>query len=105
DDDAGRQVGDAHGRVGRVDALPAVATGAVDVDLEVVLVDLDVDLLGLGQHGDGGGRGMDPAARLGHRDALHPVHAALEFKAAVGTAAADLEDDLLIAADPRLIAG
>jgi hypothetical protein len=35
-DDAGRQVGDAHGRVGRVHALPAGTGGTVDVDLEVV---------------------------------------------------------------------
>ena len=33
--------------------------------LEVLLVDLDVDLFGLGQHGDGRGRGVDAALRLG----------------------------------------
>jgi hypothetical protein len=48
--DAGGDVGDAHGGVGGVDALPAGAAGAVDVDAQVVLVDRDVDLLGLGQH-------------------------------------------------------
>src|SRR5690606_22399756 len=41
-DDAGRQVRDAHGRVGRVDRLPARARRAVHVDLEVVRVDLQL---------------------------------------------------------------
>ena len=61
DDEAGRQVGDAHGGVGGVDALPAGAAGAVDVDAEVLLLDVDVHLLDLGQHRHGGGRGVDAA--------------------------------------------
>ena len=36
-----------------------------------------VDLLGLGQHGDRGGRGVDPALGLGDRHPLHPMGAAL----------------------------
>jgi len=47
---------------------------------------------------------MDAATTLGHRDALHPVDAALVLEAAVGAAAADLEDDLLEAADTGLVA-
>jgi hypothetical protein len=35
DDEAARDVGDAHGRVGRVDALAARTAGAVDVDADV----------------------------------------------------------------------
>ena len=42
DDDAGREVGDAHGRVGHVDVLAAGARRAVGVDAQVLLVDLDV---------------------------------------------------------------
>ena len=49
---------------------------AEDVDAEILVLDLDVDLLGLGQHGDGGGRGVDAPLRLGGRHALHAVHAA-----------------------------
>src|SRR2546421_6839897 len=48
------QVRDAHGAVGRVDALTAWSLGAEHVDPEVLLLDLDVDLLGLGEHGHGG---------------------------------------------------
>jgi hypothetical protein len=42
DDDAGRQVGDAHRRVGGVDALPARTRGAVDVDADVLVGDVDL---------------------------------------------------------------
>ena len=59
---SGRQVGDAHRGVGRVDALAAGAARAERVDAQILGLDLDVDFLGLGQHGDGGGRGVDAAA-------------------------------------------
>jgi hypothetical protein len=42
DDDAGRQVGDAHRRVGLVDVLAAGARGAEGVDAQVGRVDVDV---------------------------------------------------------------
>src|SRR6266542_1215653 len=93
---------DAHGRVRRVHALPALAAGAVHVDLEIALVDLHVDLLGLGQHRHRRGRGVDAALRLGGRDALHAVHAGLELQLAVRALAGDAEDDLLEAALLRL---
>ena len=70
-------VGDAHGGVGGVDALPARPGRAEDVDAQVVGVDLDLDLLGLGQHEHAGRRGVDAALRLGGRHPLHAVHAAL----------------------------
>ena len=59
--DAGRQMGDAHGRVGGVHTLPAGTGRAEHVDTQVVGVDLDVDLLGLGQHEDPGRGGVDAA--------------------------------------------
>ncbi len=101
DDDAGRQVGDADCRVGRVDGLPAGAGRAVDVDLEVVRVDLDLDLLRLRHHGDGRGRGVDAAGALRLGDALHAVRAALPLEDRVGAVALDGEDDLLEAAAVR----
>ena len=99
DDDPGRLVGDPDRRVGRVDRLPAGPGRAIDVDLEVLRVDLDLDLLGLGQHRDGRGRRVDPALRLGLRHPLDAVGAALELEHRVGAVAADLERDLLEAAD------
>ena len=51
----GGDVRDAHGRVGRVDALAARAGRAVRIDAQVLGLNLDVDLVGLGQHRDGGG--------------------------------------------------
>ena len=98
DDDAGRQVGDPDGGVGRVDALAARAGRAVDVDLEVVLVDLDLDVLDLGHDGDRRGRGVDAALALRLRHALDAVRAALVLEDGVGAVALDGEDDLLEAA-------
>ena len=48
-------------------------------------------------------RGVDPAARLGRRDALDAMDAALELEAAVGAVAADLDDGLLDAVDAGLV--
>ena len=56
DDDAGRQVRDAHRRVGLVDVLTACPAGAVRVDLEIFLVDVDFDVVvDVGGHLHGGG--------------------------------------------------
>ncbi len=68
---------DAHGRVGRVDALPAGATAPVDVDAQVVLVDRHLDVLGLGHDEHAGRRRVDAPLALGHGHPLHPVHATL----------------------------
>src|SRR5581483_12090277 len=97
--DAGRLVRDPDRRVGRVDRLAARPRGAVDVDLEVRRIDLDLDLLRLRQDGDGGGRGVDPPLRLRLRYPLHAVRPALVLEHRVRALAADLEDDLLEAAD------
>ena len=102
DDDAAGLVGDAHRRVGRVDRLAAGARRAVDVDLQVVGIDLDVDVLGLGQHGDRRGRGVDAALRLGDRHALHAVGAALVLEDRVGAVAVDGEGVLAVADLERL---
>ena len=98
DDDARRQVRDAHRRVGRVDRLAARAGRAVDVDLQVALVDLDVDVLGLRHHRDGRGRRVDPALRLRLGHALHAVRPALVLEDRVRAVALDRERRLLEAA-------
>ena len=46
-------------------------------------------------------RRVDAAARLGGRDPLDPMDAALELEAAVGAVAVDLDDRLLDAVDAR----
>ena len=97
DDEAGRQVRDPHGGVGRVDALAAGAGRAVDVDLEVGRVDLDLDLLGLGHDGHGGGGGVDAALGLGRGDPLHAVRSPLPLEDRVGAVALDRERHLLVA--------
>src|SRR5215218_9476794 len=94
-DDARGQVGDAHRRVGGVDRLATGAGGAVDVDLEVVRVDGDLDRVGLWEDVDPGGRGVDAALGLGHRDPLHPVHPGLVLEPRPGAPALDGEHGLL----------
>ena len=102
-DDVGREVGDAHGRIGRVDALAAGAARAEGVDAEVLGVDLDVDFLGLRQHRHGRGGRVDAAARFGRRHALHAVHAALVLQPAVDVLAGDDRDDFLEAAGAAVV--
>ena len=99
DHDAGRQVGDAHGRIGLVDVLAAGAGGAVGVDAQVRRVDLDfLDLLELRQDRHRDGRGVDAALRFGGRHALHAVRAGLEFQPREDAAADDAADDFPVAA-------
>ncbi len=102
-DDPGRDVGDADRGIGGVDVLPAGARRAVDVDAQVVLVDRHVDLGRLGQHRHGRRRGVDAPAALGHRHALHAVHAALELELGEHAGARDVGDDFLEPADVRRV--
>src|SRR5581483_9947890 len=99
DDDAGGQVGDAHRGVGLVHVLAAGAGRAVGVDAQVRVIHLDLDVFDLGQHGDGGGGGVDAPLRLGVRHALYAVDAALELQATEHAVALDGGDDLFVAAD------
>ena len=83
---------DAHGRVGRVDALAAVARGVVDVDAQVLGVDVDLDLVW--QHRqdlDAGEGGLPALLRVRGRDAHQPVHASFGAEHAVGVLAVDGE--------------
>ena len=63
---------------------------------------MDLDVFHFGQHGHGGRRRVDAPRRLGHRDPLHSMHSGLVLERAVGSAALDLEDDLLDSAEGRL---
>src|ERR1043165_606742 len=103
DDDAGREVGHAHGGVGRVDRLAAGTRGAERVDAQIFLGDLDVDVLDLGQHGHGDRRGVDAPLRLRLRHALHAVHAGLELEARVDLVAFDLQRSVLDAVDRGVV--
>ncbi len=98
----GRDVGDAHGRVGLVHVLAARAGRAVGIDPQVLLVDLDLDLVGDHRpHVHLRERGV--AARLGveRRDAHQAVDAALGAEEAVGVLALGDEGGGL---EPRLLA-
>src|SRR5438105_4383650 len=94
DDLARGHVRDPHGRVGGVHALAAVPTRSVQVDLQILVVYHEVGLLGFGEDGDGRGRRVNAALRLGRGHALHALHTGLELELRVRTSAQHLEDDL-----------
>src|SRR3954447_10922750 len=76
DDDAGRQMGDAHRRIGGVDVLAAGAGRAVGIDAAVRLLDLYVDLVvDDGVDPDRGEARVPARVRVEGRDAHDPVHA------------------------------
>jgi len=95
DHQAGRNVGDAHGGVRRVDALAAGAGRTVDVDAQVIGIDGHVDFRGLGHDGHGDGRGVDAALGFGGGHALDAVGAGFVFEAAVDLVPGDGGDDFL----------
>ena len=88
DDDAGREMREAHRGVGDVDVLAAGAARPVGVDAQVVLVDLDIDVLGqLGPDVHGRERGVSPRRLIERRDAHQPVHARFGREQPVGVVA------------------
>ena len=89
-------MGDAHGGVGGVDALPAGARGAEDVDADVGLGDVDV-VGGLDERDDldGGEGGLAAALVVEGADAHQAVRAALDAQGPVGVGGVDLEGDRL----------
>src|SRR4051794_41565594 len=82
-------MGDANRRIRRVHALSTGPARAERVDPQVLGIDMNVHFFGLRQYRDGGGGGVNPAARLGRRDALDSMHAALVLQAAVDPAPFD----------------
>ena len=99
DHQAGRHVRQAHRGVGGVDALPARARRPVHVDADVLRADLHLRLRHLREHRNGHRRGVDAALRLGHRYALHAVHAALPAQVVEHVGAGDRERQLAETAD------
>src|SRR5437867_12067404 len=82
-----RFVGDAHGRIRRVDALSAWPGGTKHVNAEISWIAIQLDLFGFRQNGDGHRRGVDTPLGFGDRDTLHTVRTALKFELAVNVLA------------------
>src|SRR5690606_8123588 len=98
--DAGRQVGDPHGRVGLVDVLAAGTARAVGVDAQLGWIELNGQgFVWLGHHGDGRSAGVNAALSFSHRYALHAVATRFEAQLAVGARADDVEYDFFVPAD------
>jgi hypothetical protein len=80
-DDAGRQVRDAHCRVGLVDVLTARAAGAIGVDLQIFRVDFDHDVVvDIRRHRDRGERRLAPPLLIERRDPHETVHSVFGFE-------------------------
>ena len=82
----------ANGRRNLVHVLPARPTGVEDIYAQLFRLDIHVHFVRLWQHGDCGGRGVDPALGLGYRHTLHAVHAALVFQETVSVRSLNLAD-------------
>ena len=97
---AGGQVGDAHGGLGLVDVLAAGTGGAIDVNPDVLGPDHHVvDGVGLRHYCDGASRRMNPSLRFGLRYALHAVAARLKLQTRIRARTSDAHDDFLVAAE------
>jgi hypothetical protein len=102
DDEACRQVGDAHRGVGRVDRLTARARRAEHVDADVAFGHLDLD--GLFERGDDLDRGERRLALVGaaeRADARETMRAGLDRQGAVGVGASTSNVADLMPAPPR----
>src|SRR5580704_1574428 len=93
DDQARRQVGDAHGGISGVNGLTAWAGRAESVDAQILGLDFDVDFVGFGKDGDRGGRGVNASLRFGGGDALDAVDAAFVLELGINFLALDGGDD------------
>ena len=94
---------DANGVVVLLDVLATRASRVEGVEPQVLVLDLEVDLVGFRQNRHSRRRRVDAALGLGLRHALYAVYAALVLKPPVHAAPADLEHDLLEAADVALV--
>ena len=75
----GRNVGNAHRGISRVDRLPARTGRTERVNAQVFGLDLDVHIFGFGQHGYRHCGCVYAPLLLGSRHTLHPVDATLIF--------------------------
>ena len=96
-------MGQAHRGVRGVDALAAVAGGAVHVDADIVRIEIDFDVIDFRQDCNGCRRSVDTAGRLGLGDALHTVDAALVLESGVSALALDQDFRFLDAADAGVV--
>ena len=105
DDDAGREMREADGRIGDVDVLAAGAARSVGVDAQVLVLDLDLDVLGqLRPDEDRRERRVAARRLIEGRDAHQPVHAGLGEQQPVGVVALD-DERRALDARPRRRAG
>src|SRR6185312_13214977 len=105
DDDVGGEVDDAHGGVGHVDVLSALAAGAEGVDAQVLLADVDLDaVVDLGADEDAGEGGVAALGLIEGRDAHQAVDAGFGLEQTVGVVALDREGGRLDAGFLALLA-
>ena len=92
DDDARRQVREAHGGFGAVDVLPARAGRAVDVHAQILVLDFDVDVVfDVGDDVHARERGVPALVGVEGRNAHEAMHAAFRLGVAVGVFAVEAQ--------------
>src|SRR5215469_4619114 len=90
-------MGNAHGRVGGIDALTSMAGRAININTNVFRPDLDLHLFRLGQYDYLGGGSMNTPLSLGRRHPLDSVSTAFKLQTGIRTPATDFERDLAVA--------
>ena len=92
-DDAGGEVSDADGAFGFVDFLSTGTTGAHGINLEVFGANVNFNFVGLREHGDSGGAGVDASLSFCFGDSLNAMPATFELKRMKRAVAGYGEDD------------
>ena len=88
-------MGEPNGGICRVDGLAARPRRAERVFPNVLFIDLEFDFFRFRENRDSDRRRVNPAARLGRRDALDTMNAAFKLQAAVHALAFNQRDHFL----------
>ena len=99
DDEAGRNVREAHRGISCVHGLPAGAGRAEGIDAQILWLNFDVDFVGFRQNRDGGRGSMDAALLLGGGHTLDAMDAAFILQLGIDFVALNRGDDFFHATE------
>ena len=94
----GREMRDTNSGVGRIDALPTVATRTINVDAKIFGLDFNIGFFSLREDGNRSSASMNAPLAFGNWNTLDAVNATFEFELAIWLFTRDTDDDLLVAA-------
>ena len=96
-------MGQTHGGICGIDALPAVSGGPHHIDPDLFFINLHIYFFGFRHHRHRDGRSMDPPSGLRLRHPLNPVDAGLILHDGVSTLAGNHEGAALHASDSDFV--